>query len=703
MANYYLLEVGTEELPVSFLQSVPSELPNTVAAKLTDAGVVPESITLHLTPRRLALTIVGLPEVTPEQKTLLKGPPAKLATDSQGNPSPAAVGFAKKVGAPDVTALSTQTVDGEAYLCFEQTCPGQPIANVLQAILPDAVLSLSGSHFMRWGAHTDKFSRPIRWLVSLWNDQLMPLSIGPVVAGVQSRGHRILASQPVFDIPSPQAYALTLANQGAVVVSQEDRKATIAQLLEAAAQKLGGTVPPNDDLLDTVTLLVESPSIVTGTFDPKFLRLPEAVITTVMAAHQKYFPVQKAGKLLNNFLTVSNGDPAHHDTIALGNQKVLAARLEDANFFFDDDQKRKLSERVDDLQGMTFQKGLGTLRDKAERLKSLSVSVAKALNVPASMTPAIERAAWLCKTDLTTRMVYELTELQGVMGNVYARLNGEHDDVATAIEEHYLPRFSGDAVAQSSVGIVLSLADKIDTLVAALVAPKAKIPTGSKDPLGVRRLAFGLLQTVLQHRLHLPMSTLCRAAYDQLQPTDGKASWDEVYSQRLEPFVIQRLRGLLLEDYRYDCIDAVLNLGGVLDELPLVCDRLVALKVLMASPERFQAFYEPGNRVARMLAGHYNPQATVSAYAAGPLPEAGDKALLALLQTLPPPPDAKDHGHHLTETMAVLVQAAPTIQSYFDEILVNAPDQALRQNRLNGLSILNTAYRRVAQLADLVV
>ena len=699
MTNQYLLEVGTEELPVTFLQSASTELQDSVMTLLSEAGIIPEKVNVFLTPRRLALFIDGLPEVTPERKSLVKGPPAKLAKDKDGNPSKAAIGFAKKVGLSDVSDLTTQTIDGEGYLCAEQVIRGKAIADVLQEVLPQAVLGLSGSHFMRWGVHTEKFSRPIRWLVSLWNESLLPLQIGPVSAGTTTFGHRILAKQRTFDIPSTNRYADTLANEGAIVVDHATRKATIATLLEDAANNLDGSVPPNEELLNTVALLVESPSIVTGTFDPTFLRLPEAVITTVMASHQKYFPVQKDGKLINYFLTVSNGDPKHHDTIALGNQKVLAARLDDANFFFDEDQKRKLSERVDNLAGMTFQKGLGTLRDKTERLKQLSITVAESLGLPATLNPCIERAAWLCKTDLTTQMVYELTELQGAMGKVYAELDGESAEVATAIEEHYLPRFSGDAVAQSHVGIVLSLADKLDTLVAAVISPKAKPPTGSKDPLGVRRLAIGLLQTLVQHQLRLPFSSLCQHAYDSLNPAAGKADWTTVYDERLEPFVLQRLRGMLLENYRYDCIDAVLNLGNALDDLTVVESRLKTLKQLMDDSSRFQAFYEPGNRIARMLSSNFNESATLTDYATGPLPEQGDNDLLTVLNTLPTASGTMD----LNQLVDTLIQTAPTIQVYFDSILVNAEDEKLRQNRLNGLSVLNQAYRQVAQLSDLVV
>ncbi|HEY9745601.1 MAG TPA: glycine--tRNA ligase subunit beta, partial [Oculatellaceae cyanobacterium] len=510
--NQYLLEVGTEELPVEFLQSAPTELADKFKAALDEQGIAYGEVKVYATPRRLALSVSGLPEVQETRTFKIKGPPVRVALDADGKPTQAGLGFARKAGV-DFAQLTQETIEGETYMVLNQTVKGRPGQEILPEILPELVLGLNGSHLMAWGDYTIRFSRPIRWLVSLWNDQHLPVRIGPVQSDTVSQGHRVLSEGPV-QLRSAEEYLDALEQHGAVIADQARRKSLIWQLLQETATSLNGTVQENDDLLETVTMLVESPSIVVGRFEERFLEIPEEVTTTVMTAHQKYFPVRdKSGKLLPCFMTVSNGRKEAGETIRHGNEKVVRARLEDARFFFEEDQKIPLEGRLEALKGITFQKGLGSMAEKAERLQKLASQVADTLGYDAALKAQTERAARLAKADLVTGMVFEFTELQGVMGRKYATLSGEPEPVADAIFEHYLPRFTGDEVARSQVGIAVSLADKLDTIVAVFSQKNAKLPSGSKDPLGLRRMASGIIQTVLDNQLSIDLDALLRTAY----------------------------------------------------------------------------------------------------------------------------------------------------------------------------------------------
>ncbi len=695
MKNRYLLEVGTEELPVEFMKSSQSELGEKLKTLLSEQGLNFEQLQTYVTPRRLTLLIDGLPDMQEARTHKVKGPPTRVALTPDGTPSQAGLGFARKMGV-DFAALKEEALDGETYLVLEQTIEGRPTREVLAEQLPDAILGLSGSHFMHWGTSSIKFSRPIRWLVSLWNKDPLPVSIGEVHSSNASMGHRVLGNNPVL-IPSVDDYATQLETQGAVVVDQERRRDVIWKQLQDEAERLGGRVSENPELLNTVTFLVEHPSVVSGSFDERFLDIPKEVITTVMAAHQKYFPVERkdSDDLLPYFLAVSNGAKDAAESIRLGNERVLTARLEDARFFFDDDRKTSLASRVESLKGITFQKGLGTLFDKTERLMRVSEQLALDLGYNEAQTQKAIQGARLAKTDLLTGMVRELTELQGEMGRKYALLEGEDPDVAASIFEQYLPRFTGDAVPTNSIGIVVSLADKLDTMVAVFSQKNARLPSGSKDPLGLRRMAAGLIQTILENNLRIPVAHRIEQAFDNLGSlaTTDKAQAMEMVTN----FILQRLKATLLEqNIRYDIIEAVLEARNPLDDLVDVRERIHILKDLTAQPEVIKKLYEPANRISRILGDAYRPDIAPGDIQAQCFQDPSEEALFKAMQPL-------ETASSYPALVQVLESTAPAIDTFFEKVLINDPDATIKQNRYNVLSLLNRSYLRLARFSKLVL
>ncbi len=702
----YLLEIGTEELPVEFLLSAPGELADKVKATLDEQAVAYGEVKVYVTPRRMALVVEGLPEKQADRETTVKGPPVRVALDADGKPTQAGLGFARKVGV-DFGQLKQEAIEGETYMVLHQAIQGRAVKDLLPEVLPEIVLGLSGSHFMAWGDYTIRFSRPIRWLLSLWDSEHLPVTIGPVSSGQLTYGHRVL-SEGAIRIGHPAEYLQTLEREGAVIADQCRRKESIWQMLQASAGQVQGVVPENAGLLDTVSLLVEHPSIVVGRFEERFLDIPEEVTTTVMAAHQKYFPVRQAsGKLMPYFLAVSNGRPEAADIIRHGNEKVITARLEDARFFFTEDQKVPLENRLEALKGITFQKGLGTLAEKTARLERLSGLVSDALGYGQTDAAHTRRAARLCKADLVTGMVFEFTELQGVMGRKYALISGEPAPVAEAIYEHYLPRFTGDEVARGPVGIAVSLADKIDTIVAVFSQKNAKLPSGSKDPLGLRRMATGIILTVLENKLSLDLTALMRAAYQGLKESlpEVKTFVDEQSTIDLvSEFILQRFRGLLLEqNIRYDIIDAVFESGNApLSDIRDVMVRLDLLRSLTARPEDLKRIYEPANRIFKILGGHYNPQAVATDVQAALFRDESEGALFARAQCLPSL-DAARSRESYDGLLALLLGLDAPVERFFEKVMVNDPDEAVRKNRYNLLSVLNRVYLQVACFTKLQV
>ncbi len=735
--NHYLLEIGTEELPETFLKTAPEELKDRFFKALANHGLaIPaDNISHFSTPRRLAIVISGLPDVQPDQPIELKGPPVSVGLNANGEYTQAAMGFAKKNGIA-VEALTQETRDGQVYLVYRSTQAGKPTPEVLQSLAPETVLGLSGSHFMRWANSTVSFSRPIRWLVSLWNDQVLPIEIEGLVSGRESRGLR-LAQEPTFSIPSAKEYRSSL-RKNRIKVNYPHRFDIIDKLIKKAVKQLstdkrlslsGPSIAysnPND-LGHTVTRLVENPSVLVGQFDENYLRLPDVVISTVMAAHQKYFAIYNASgdpasvKLSPYFLIVSNQSDPHRDseakeTIIKGNQRVLKARLEDARFFYEEDLKIGLEGRRAALSSITFQKGLGSLLDKTERLEKLAPFIAERISSDEPIKTAAVKAARLCKADLATGMVRELTELQGVMGTIYAEKQGLNSVIAGAIEKHYYPRFEGeDLGGLFEVDIALNLTDKCDTLVAIFSQPGVKLPSGSKDPLGLRRMAMGALRLIHRNRLGLNLEEVLKEAHSQLSgynPTPWETTWP-----LLEDFLRQRLKTLAWDnfpDLSNEIWEAALASKPPFQNLRDFWARLEAVQSIDST--MLVQVTEPAIRISRIITAPDSGPVDPALFQDNSEPALWD-AITRLQQDLPQNPDSavpanllfnrgqdsgsqdqtfeelKQYYQDSIERMATLNKP---VTDFFEKVLVNDKDAAVRQNRQRLLSHIQARYQTIA-------
>jgi tetrameric-type glycyl-tRNA synthetase beta subunit len=694
MSHHYLLEIGAEELPAGFILDAVPELKQKTEEALKEAKLSFQSVTVQYTPRRLALSIQGLATQQESYETVLKGPPVSVGIAPDGSFSAAALGFAKKINQA-AEALVTEAIDHTEYLVFHQKAGGKACTDILPLILPQVVLSLSGSHFMCWDSSGIRFSRPIRWLLSLLDNDHLPLGIGLCHSSRVSYGHRFFAQESPVQIRSASSYEETLLKQGVVWVNAAQREKQIVRESQNLAATVGGKAVMDPELLKIVASLVETPHPIIGYFDPSYLRLPRPVIETVMTTHQKYFPVESAsGQLCPNFITVSNNpNPKAVSEIQRGNEKVLKARLEDAVFFYDADITTGLSHYATTLSGVTFQRGLGSLADKTQRLSVLGPKIAIMQNLSEDQKQDILRASQLLKADLASHLVRELTELQGVVGHYYALQQGESDAVALAIQEHYLPRFLGDAVAQSPVGIVVSLADKLDTLMAVFAQKDARMPTGSKDPMGLRRMALGIILTLSAHALNLNLNTALAEAYEGLG-TLAQSSHEESLA-KAKDFILQRLKGFLLDQgYVYDTIDAVfLSSTDPLDDLALTLKKLALLKTLQAQPT-FPQIYEPANRTAKILAASLSERVFESTITSSLLIHASEKALYDALQKT-------EFSLEAFEEAAFIL--SPLVAQFYEDVLVNDPQPEIKQNRIALLKHLNGFYTQLAQWTRIVV
>jgi len=548
-----LLEIGTEELPAADLSAALAQLVESVPSLLSGLRLEHGPIQVSGTPRRLVIAVAGLAPRQADEEILVKGPPAKVAFDAASAPTRAAEGFARAQGV-DVRTLEVREMDGGRYAVAIKTQRGRPALEVLVKELPRLIAGLRFAKTMRWNASGVSFSRPIRWIVALLGDQVIPFSYAGVASGRTSRGLRP-AGSPDIVIESAASYARQIADAG-IVPDPDERRRRIAAQIAALAAEVGGQVPDDPALLEEVTNLVEQPTALRGAFEAAYLGLPREVLITVMKKHQRYFPIVQDGQLLPYFITVRNGDETHLDVVRQGNEEVIRARFADADFFYRHDVQQPLEAYLPRLETLTFQEKLGSMRAKAERITALVEPLADWLGLSADERSAALRAAALCKADLVTRMVIEFTNLQGVMGREYARHSGEPEAVATAIFEHYLPRFAGDHLPATRSGLVVGLADRLDSLAGLFAIGLA--PTGSADPYGLRRAALGLIQNLLGHGLSLDLRQALDLAAHRLPVAADPAALEQALD-----FIKGRLRGVLLDaGLRYDVVEAALAERG---------------------------------------------------------------------------------------------------------------------------------------------
>jgi glycyl-tRNA synthetase beta chain len=710
----FLLEIGVEELPASFVDEAIGQWQERIPKTLQEQFLTPEKIEVYGTPRRLAVSIEGLQDRQSDRTEEIKGPPASAAF-KDGEPTKAALGFANKQGV-DVKDFFIRGTEKGDFVFVEKKIPGRQSAEILRELAPQWIMGLEGRRFMRWGDGDLRFSRPIRWLVALLDTEILPLELinGSTVIRSDrvSAGHRILYPAYVT-IPHASDYLECLAT-AFVEADVNIRRSKIEQQVKAAAKQIGGVAEMPSELLEEVVNLVEYPTAVVGKFDSEFLNLPAEVISTVMVTHQRYFPVKAAkgdaNALLPNFITVSNGDPSKSDIIAAGNARVIRARLADAQFFYNADCDEPLESYLPELANVTFQEELGTMRDKVDRIIELSQQIVEQLDLNPQQRSEVESTATLCKADLVTQMVYEFPELQGVMGQKYALASGESAIVAQGIFEHYLPRTADDRMPESFTGQVVGIADRLDTLVN--IFGLGMMPTGSSDPFALRRAANAVINVTWYGQLAIDLSQLLQqsvadfavAHSDRPSPLDS-----------LQGFFLQRIRTLLEDELKidYDLVNAVLGENDpdyserALRDLLDVRDRALFLQSIRNNG-LLEAIYETVNRSARLaVKGNLDKQQLdPKAIARSDLFEKPSEQVFydAIVQLVPQTQAAQTERNYQLLVDA-LAKIAPAVSTFFDgpeSVLVMDENPAVRENRLNLLGLLRNHARVLADFGAIV-
>jgi len=683
----YLLEIGTEELPYRFIPSAINQLQKLFQDFLNDNKVGFDDVKVYATPRRLAVIIGGLEAKSPDEVKIVRGPIKKVAYDENGNLSKAGLGFANKNGvAPEDLYIE------DDYIHAKILIKGKSIVELLQENVPTLVLKLQGSHFMRWADNEEKFSRPIRWIVSILDREEVKIKIIDKESSNVSRGHRF-AQQSVV-IGHPDDYVELMRNC-CVIVDQEERRQRIIDRAKSEAQKFGAEPYYTEDLLDEVTFITEYPVPATCDFSEEYLKLPEELVVTVMAVHQRYFALYKDGKLINKFITMTNYLGDEFENIKAGNVRVIKARLDDAVFFFNEDTKKNLEAYVEDLKGITFQKGMGTMYDKAQRLVKLSKTICKQLNIADSRL--IERTALLAKADLTTNLVFEFTELQGYIGADYARVSGEQKQVCEGIKEHYFPLNAESETAKAIEGQVVGIADKIDTIAA--VFAEGKKPTGSSDPLGVRRAALGIIRTILANDLKINIDSLINetlinlpiafegdSVVDKLKNVAGSFTGrvSGKVKEEITEFFIQRLIIFLGDKYSKNVLEACASNRNPLENLADFIERVKVVSTLNCP-----AMLESANRVARLLKDPVLAKVDKALFK-----EPAENMLLTQIATV----DAKDD---YTKFLKQLEEINPSVEKFFNDVLVMDKDEKVKANRLALLATLKEKYDYICDFSKL--
>ncbi len=677
-----LLEIGTEELPAADVDIAIAQLKELTPKLLVEAKLTHGAVSVFGTPRRLAVLGSELAARQPDSETVAEGPPAARAFTA-GLPTPAAEGFARSKGVP-VSALEVRTIDGGEYVVALVRETGQPTPEVLSGLLPKLIASIKFEKTMRWRANDPTaFSRPIRWLVSLLGEQVIPFEYAGLHSGNITRGLRPLGS-PDMTIPNADAY-LAVMKQAKIEVDLDKRRATILKQARKLAKEAGGRIA-DEGVLNEVANLVERPTALLGSIEEASLELPREVLIAVMKKHQRYFPLEKDGKLLPRFIVVRNGDARQLDLVRDGNEHVVRARFADAAFFVREDVKRKLEDFRADLSKITFQKKLGSLLDKAGRIERLTESIARLLNLTDDETRTAVRATHLCKADLATQMVVEMTSLQGIMGREYALRSGETPEVAQAIREHYLPAGAGDALPESQAGMVVGLADRLDSLAGLFAAGLA--PTGSADPFGLRRAALGITQLLAEKQIDFDLRAALDAALSQ-QPAAVHPISNSLISELLA-FIASRLRQQLLDaGYRYGVVDAVLAEQAHNPHKAVTAVKQLSVWVKREDWPPILAAYSRCVRITRDQKEQYSIHSER-------LSESAEKELHSAYQTA----SAKS-VQSVDDFFAALLPIIPAISKFFDDVLVMADDPAVRANRLGLLQGIAGLARGVADFSKL--
>lgn len=693
MGKDLLLEIGTEEMPASAVNLGIEQLREN-ASKMFEAKRL-SFLSLDATgaPRRLVLLVTNLSEVQSEVVHEIRGPARKVAYTDDGEPTAAAIGFAsaQKVKVTDLVVRSTPQGD---YVFAIKREKGLPTSRLLPELLPKLILSLSFPKSMRWGEGEIRFVRPIRWLLALYGNKVVDFSLDNLRASNLTWGHRFLAKNPL-KVKNPRDYFGTLEEKGKVVVDHRKRERIIRDKIEQVAKEIGGRALIDPQTFTEVVNLVEFPHTIFGAFPSEYVSLPHDVLATVMESHQRYFPVEdEEGNLLPYFIVVHNGDPMHDDTIRKGHEMVLTARLADAKFFYEEDQKEPLAARLEKLKGIIFQEKLGTLHDKAKRVQNLVMEIGRALKIDESTLKEAERVAYLSKADLLTEMVGEFSDLQGIMGREYARLSGEPENVAIGIFEHYLPRFASDILPSTPVGKIVSIADKLDTIVGYFSV--GLLPTGSEDPYSLRRQGQGIISIILENRFPLSLSEMIHLSLDLYHKAGFKYRPFEEVEIELQDFFMGRFKGeLLTEGFNYDIINAVL--GEKPDNLTDLRDRVVSIAKYKESPildDLIVAFTRCKNLSNPSLGSGVKEQL---------FSEEEERGLYQKLIEVEKIIDEYLERTDYDRAIENLAGLRPYVDRFFDKVLVMTEDKRIRHNRVSLLNRCVELFLKIADFSQLVI
>jgi glycyl-tRNA synthetase beta chain len=683
--RHLLFELGSEELPPKTLLTLAKALQDGIVAGLNEAGVAFTGSRFYATPRRLAVLVENLETAQPNKKVEKRGPALQAAYAPDGSPSKAALGFAASCGTT-FDQLQELKTDKGAWLSYTQEIEGRATAALIPDIIRKSLALLPIAKRMRWGNFTSEFVRPVHWAVLLFGEEVIEVEILGLITGNATQGHRFHAPDKLV-ITGPEAYVGTLRDQGKVIADFEARKSLIRNAANNAAAKVGGIAHIEDDLLEEVAALNEWPVPVTGNFDPRFLELPAEVLITTMQTNQKYFPVKgQDGALLPHFITFSNIESKRPESIRRGNERVITPRLTDAEFFWKQDRKKPLAERVSSMAHIVFQEKLGTVADKTERVVKLAEAIANLLQADAGLA---KRAALLAKADLLTDMVGEFGNLQGIMGRYYALADGEPAEVAQAIEEHYLPKQAGGPTPASLTGQIVALADKIDTLCGIFSA--GLIPTGDKDPYALRRAAIGVLRIIIESRLPLNICDLIEVALGQFTHAFDR----EATRTLVTDFVFDRLKGYCLDQgYSADEFEAVMAVNPA-EPLDFV-QRLAAVKAFRQLPEA-DSLAAANKRIRNIL----KKSETAPAATVGTLAEAQEQRLLEAANTAAEAIKPLLAQRDYQGTLNRLAQLEPAVNDFFDHVMVMCDDPGLRASRLALLTLLSEQFLTCADISKL--
>jgi glycyl-tRNA synthetase beta chain len=686
MSKDLLLEIGTEEIPARFMPGILAQIETSAKAKFAELRIGYKTVRAVGTPRRMTLIMQGVDEKQADISSENKGPSVKVAFDADGNLTKAGSGFARgqKVDGKDLVIK-----DGYVYAMVHES--GQEVISLLSSVLPELIHGLNFPKNMRWANLDMKFVRPIKWLVALFGTEVIDFTVAEVKTGNITRGHRFLSKGNIV-IHSAAQYSTTLEKEF-VIVDQDIRRSIIRKQIEELATSKGGYADITEDLLEEVVFLVEYPTSLCGNFEDKYLKLPAETVITPMREHQRYFPVMsKNGSLMPIFITVRNGGAQHLEIVQHGNERVLRARLADAQFFFEEDCKVKLIDRLEKLKTVVFQEGLGSIFDKAGRLAKIAAFLVGHTGVESAVLPTIERGATLAKTDLVTGMVCEFTELQGTMGREYALLDGETAEVAEAIYEHYLPRFAGDELPKSVAGQFISIADKIDNIVATF--SRGLVPTGSQDPYALRRQALGIVNILIDAKYSISLETLVKEALRLLSITD-KEKAAKILSDVQEFFRLRLKNVLTDEEVRYDIVDAALSMG--MDDVYVTYLKAKAISKQLASKDMtkaIQALVRVGNLAKKAEAieikeNLFNTAEEINLY----------KAYVSAASAV----DSLIEGQDYHGAIDAMMDLTAPIDAFFDKVMVMDKDEAVKNNRLALLKSITVMVNKVADFSKVVI